>query len=286
MSMIKMIKTLKCDFHKTLISAGFLAAILVTFLLCFTENVYIDTSDMRQFSALEALFKFDRAFMESRSSFCSLSVFKSALSGYSAMFLPILASFPFVFSQSAERNSGNIRFSIFRAKRLKYYFSKFICGVVSGGISVMLGVAMFGIFSFFAFPGLEYYQTFDLEFYAPDGVFAEIVRKLLSALIYGCASAVPAFFLSSFCRNRYIVLCVPFLTRFMRDTALKKIMTGTHDENVFQTIFPFQCYAPSRIPYLEAGAELYSTIAVTVISAALMLFGYIIIMERRTDKGD
>ena len=65
-----MIKSLKCDFQKTLISAGFLAAILVTFLLCFTEDVYVDTSDMRKFSALEALFKFNRAFMESKSSFC------------------------------------------------------------------------------------------------------------------------------------------------------------------------------------------------------------------------
>ncbi len=281
-----MIKSLKCDFQKTLISAGFLAAILVTFLLCFTEDVYVDTSDMRKFSALEALFKFDRSFMESKSSFCSLLVFKSALSGYSAMFLPILASFPFVFSQSAERNSGNIRFSIFRAKRLKYYFSKFFCGVISGGICVLLGVALFGIFSFFAFPRLECYPDLPLEFYAPDGIFAEIARKLLSAFIYGCVSTVPSFFLSSFCRNRYIILCVPFLTRFMQDTAIKKIIVNTHDNNIYQTVFPFQCYAPSQIPYLEAGPMLYSTIAVLAISAALMLCGYIIIMERRTDKGD
>lgn len=281
-----MIKSLKCDFQKTLISAGFLAAILVTFLLCFTEDVYVDTSDMRKFSALEALFKFDRSLMESKSSFCSLLVFKSALSGYSAMFLPILASFPFVFSQSAERNSGNIRFSIFRAKRLKYYFSKFLCDVISGGICVLLGVALFGIFSFFAFPRLECYPDLPLEFYDPDGIFTEIARKLLSAFIYGCVSTVPSFFLSSFCRNRYIILCVPFLTRFMQDTAIKKIIVNTHDNNIYQTVFPFQCYAPSQIPYLEAGPMLYSTIAVLAISAALMLCGYIIIMERRTDKGD
>lgn len=281
-----MIKLLKCDFHKTLISAGFLAAILVTFLLCFTEDVYVNASDMRKYSALEALFKFDRAFMESRSSFCALSVFKSALSGYSAMFLPILASFPFVFSQSAERNSGNIRFSIFRAKRLKYYFSKFFCGVISGGICVLFGVALFGIFSFFAFPRLECYSDLPLEFYAHDGILAEIAKKLLSAFIYGCVSTVSAFFLSSFCRNRYIILCVPFLTRFMQDTATKKIIVGAYDDDIYQRVFPFQCHAPSQIPYLGAGPALYSTIAVAVISAALMLCGYIIIMERRTDKGD
>lgn len=224
--------------------------------------------------------------MESNVSFCSLSVFKNALSGYSAMFLPILASFPFVSSQSAERNSGNIRFSIFRAKRLKYYLSKFICCVISGGICVMLGIMLFGIFSFFVFPGLECYPSLDLEFYAPDGIFAEAARKLLSAFIYGCVNTLPAFFLSSFCRNRYIILCIPFLMRFMQDTAIKKIIVNTYDDNTYQTVFPFQCHAPSQIPYLEAGAMLYSTVAVAVISAALILCGYIIIMERRTDKGE
>lgn len=283
---MSMIKSLKCDFTKTLISASFLAAILVTFFLCFTEKVYTDTSNMRSFSVLESLYRFDRSFMESNFSFNSLSVFKSALSGYSAMFLPILASFPFVASQSTERNSGNIRLSIFRTKRLKYYCSKFFSSVISGGICVLLGVMLFGIFSFFAFPRLECYPNQQLEFYAPDGVFAEIVKKLLSAFIYGCASTIPAFFLSSFCRNRYIILCVPFLTRFMQDTAITKIIVNTHSDNIYQTVFPFQCYAPSQIPYLKADSMLYSTIAVMAISAVLAVLGYIIIMERRTDKGD
>lgn len=280
-----MIKTLKCDFHKTLLSAGFLAAIIVTFLLCFTENVYIETSTMRTYSVLEALFKFDAEFMQSQSSFYSLSVFKSAFSGYSAMFLPVLASFPFVFSQGAERNSGNIRFSIFRGKRLKYYFSKFLCAVLSGGVCITLGVILFGSFSFFAFPGAGHYQQYELEFIAPRGAAAEIVKKLLSSFVYGCVSTLPAFFLSSFCRNRYIVLCVPFLARYMQDTAVRKIIVNSTDYETYERVFPFQCYASSRIPYLEAGKMLYSTIAVTAVFAALMLIGYIIIMELRTDKG-
>lgn len=150
----------------------------------------------------------------------------------------------------------------------------------------MLGVALFGIFSFFAFPGLEYFSPSFVGYCAPDGVFAEIMKKLLSSFIYGCASTLPAFFLSSFCRNRYIILCVPFLLRFMLDTAIKKILTSTKDIDVFQRVFPFTSDASAQIPYLEAGSTLYSTIAVVVIFSALMLIGYIIIMERRTDKGD
>lgn len=281
-----MIKSLKCDLHKTMLSTGFVAAIFVAFLLCFTENIYIDSKTMQAFSVFEVLFKFKRSFMESNTSFYSLSVFGSAFSGYSAMFLPVLASFPFVFSQSAERNSGNIRFSIYRTKRLKYYLSKFICAVLSGGICIMLGVLFFGIFSCCAFPGIEYYPHLNLENYAPDGVFAEVGKKLLSSLIYGAVNAIPAFFLSSFCRNRYIILCVPFLMRFMLDTATKKITANSPDYNIYEMVFPFESYAPSQIPYLKAGSMLYSTIAVTVIFSAVMLLGYIIIMELRTDKGE
>lgn len=72
----------------------------------------------------------------------------------------------------------------------------------------------------------------------------------------------------------------------MQDTAIKKIIVNTHDDSIYQRVFPFQCYAPSRIPYLEADSMLYSTIAVTAMSAGLMLLGYIIIMEHRTDKGE
>ena len=281
-----MIKSLKCDLHKTMLSTGFVAAIFIAFLLCFTENIYIDSKTMQAFSVFEVLFKFKRSFMESNTSFYSLSVFGSAFSGYSAMFLPVLASFPFVFSQSAERNSGNIRFSIYRTKRLKYYLSKFICAVLSGGICIMLGVLFFGIFSCCAFLGIEYYPHLNLEKYAPDGVFAEVGKKLLSSFIYGGINAIPAFFLSSFCRNRYIILCVPFLMRFMLDTATKKITANSQDYNIYEMVFPFESYAPSQIPYLKAGSMLYSTIAVTVIFSAVMLLGYIIIMELRTDKGE
>lgn len=283
---MRMIGSLKSDFCKTVKSAGFLAAVIVTFLLCFTENVYVDRTTARSYSVFESLFELDRQIMYRDDGFCSLMIFKNSLTGYSAMFLPILASFPFAVSQSAERNSGNIRFSIFRAKRMKYYFSKFICGVISGGLGIMLGVMLFGIFSVTAFPGIQHYPDLDLSYYAPNGVFAEVMKKLLSAFIYGCVSTFPAFFISSFCRNRYIILCVPFLTRFIRQTAINKILSNTRDSEIYQMVFPFEPYAPSRIPYLKAGTQLYSTLAVTLITAAFMLFGYIIIMERRADKGD
>lgn len=184
-----MIRMIKCDMSRVFPSISFLMAVLVTFLLCFMEDIYVDSSTMQTFSVLEALFRFDRTFMEGNVSFSALAVFKTAFSGYSAIFLPILASFPFVYSQSAERNSGNIRFLIFRARRRNYYLSKFVCAVLSGGMCIMTGVALFGSFVFFVFPHAADYASF----YSCDNIFMEIVKKLCSSFLYGCANTISAF---------------------------------------------------------------------------------------------
>ena len=280
-----MIKALKCDLSKTIVSFGFVIAVLVTFLLCFTETAYVDSYNNQRFSVYEVLLKFDMSFIAEDSSFNSLKIYKSALSGYSAMFLPVLASFPFVFSQCAERNSGNIRFSIFRTHKIKFYLSKYISAFLSGGLGIALGVFIFGIISFCVFPGIESYPHMNFEYYAPEGVFLEVCKKLFSSFIYGSVSTMPAFFLSSFCRNKYLILCVPFLLRFMLDTATKKIVINTPDYEFYKLVFPFESYAPSQIPYLKADSLLFSTIAVTLISSFLILVGYILIMEHRIDKG-
>ncbi len=283
---MRTMKVIKFDSSRTMFNFAFIVAIFVTFLLCFTEDIYIDTSTMRVYSVWESMFQFNRTFMESNSSFCSLLVFEKTLSGYSAMFLPILASFPFVYSQSCERNSGNIRYTIFRTNKYLYYGSKFFCAVISGGLCIMLGVMLFGIFAFFVFPSPNESLSFDMAMYIPDGIGIAIMKKLFSAFIYGCANTLIAFFLTSFCRNRYIVLCIPFLIRFIQDTAIRKITMNIYNSDILQKIYPFQSYAVSQIPYLEAGKKLYSTLTFMLIYMALMLIGYILIMECRTDKGE
>ena len=75
------------------------------------------------------------------------------------------------------------------------------------------------------------------------------------------------------------------MIRFMHDTAMKKITAGITEDAVYQAMFPFECYAPSQIPYLETGFTFYLTIVVTGIFMVLALLGYIVVMEHRTDAG-
>lgn len=280
-----MIKLLKCDLEKSLISLSSIAVILVTFGLCLTGVVYTD-AEGRGYSVLESLFGFDREFMEQSDFFCRLSVFKSALSGYAAMFIPILAAFPFVTSYCSEKNSGNLRFSIFRTKRICCYISKFLCAALCGGICVALGTVLFGVFAFALFPDMSHYSPETMEFLFPNGAAAEFLKKTLSAFIYGCTNALTAFFLSSFCNNKYIILCVPFILRFIHETAFNKILTNSADPDIYEKLRPFESSAASQIPYLKDEKTLTAAVTVTAVLALVSLLGYIVIMERRTDKGE
>ena len=66
---MKFLHTLKQDLNKTVINLGFVGASLMTCILAFTGFAYRDDSNDKSYSIFEALFSFDREFIESRHEF-------------------------------------------------------------------------------------------------------------------------------------------------------------------------------------------------------------------------
>lgn len=272
-----MLKTLKCDLARCIANRGFACAVIVTAVLCFSAQIYYDSSNGKAYSVFEALFSFDRAFMSKNSDFSPASVIETALSGYSAMALPVTAAFPFVFSFITERNSGNMRLSISRTSRRKHYFSKFISALLCGGICTMLGVILFGLFAFILFPSTQFPEILSL------------VKKLLSAFVYGAASVLPAFFLCSFCKNPYIILCVPFMLKFISETLISRIQinaAAAGDFDIYERTFPFYPNSVTLLFHIEANKTFFIIIAVNLTFAAAVFAGFALIMEKRADRGN
>ena len=282
-----MLKTLKCDLARIFSSRAFAAAIIVTAALCFSAQVYADYGNGRTYSVIEALFSLDRGVVEANSNFYAPVIIRNALTGYSAMAMPITASFPFVMSFIAERNSGNMQYTISRTdSRGKYYFSKFITAVTSGGVCTVLGVIFFGICIFFLFPNS--YPPELTEWAFPNGVTASLAKKLLSAFVYGVTSVLPAFFLCAFCKNPYIVLCFPFMLKFIAETLLSKIQANAWavgDYGASDRVAPFYPDAASQLFDRQVDKTFWGIIAVNVIAAAIVFAGFAAIMEKRSDRG-
>ena len=142
---MKLLSAIKCDLNKSIINIGFAGAVLLTTVLAFTASAYTDLATEKTYSVFESLFTLDKNILRTDPMLSSVLVFRNGLSGYITMFLPIVVAFPFMVSFCAERNNGLMRFTISRTGKLRYYLSKFISALISGGLAVMLGIVVYGI---------------------------------------------------------------------------------------------------------------------------------------------
>lgn len=284
--MVKMMKALKCDLLRCVMNKGFILSAAVTAVLCFSLQVYADNSNGRVYSVLEALFSLDRSVMAESGDFIPAIIIGKALTGYSAMALPITAALPFVTSFIAERNSGNMRYTIVRAGRIRYYISKLFSALLSGGLAVLIGVSLFAVLVYILFPNTQ--PTEILEYYLPNGAFSVLFSKTAGAFSYGAASVLPAFFLCSFCTNTYIILCVPFLLKFIYETVLSAVQTNLSaagNYEIYQQTMPLY---PNAITYLfemPFGGDSAVILALNLLLAAAAFSGFAAVMEKRADRG-
>lgn len=287
---MKFFRALKCDIEKSLLNVGFLGAVFVTVILCFTANVYIDNATSKTYSVFETIFSLDKDIIQKEFSLSSICVFRQCLSGYITMFIPIIAVFPFMVTFCAERNSGLMRFTISRTGKIKYCLSKFLACIISGGLCVLIGVFIFGIVSAVIFPGIENYNVSPEEFeiFVPGGEFQTVLKTFLGAFIYGAVSSMPAFFLSSFCKNPYVITCIPFMFIYIWDTALSKLSADFLVQNKFEQLDKIYSFMPNSI-LLVTGYGLdesgKTALAFNIIYSAVLLFGFVFIMNMRRDKG-
>lgn len=291
---MKFINALRQDFNKTLLNLGFAGAVLMTCVLGFTASAYRDNTNDKSYSVFEAFFSFDRDFIETHDEFASIRVFGNGLSGYITMFIPIIVAFPFMVSFCAERNNGLMRFTISRSGKMRYYLSKFTASFLSGGLAVMIGLALYGIIVWISFPSLNSYNLDpeQISWSIPDGAFVSIIRNLLAAFIYGAFSTLPAFFLSSFCKNPYIITCLPFMLIYIWNTTMNKIISKafeTGDFEVYERISPFMPDSPRQLAYFKFSEMTAGQTKMLIFNGAyliVLIVGFIIIMNLRTDKGN
>ena len=283
------IKTLRVDLNKTFVNIGFAGAFMLTFLLCFTAPAYVDYNTGKTYSIFEALFSMDRQFIESHSEFAASSLARLGMSGYLTLFLPIIVAFPFMVAFCTERNNGNIRFVIARTGKMRYYFSKFVSCFLCGGFAVLIGISLFMCAMHLLFPPLSSYNI-DAEAFGAVEQQSEFVlnfRYLFSNFLNGAIATMPAFFLSSFCKNPYIITCIPFMFTYVWETVISKLTSSALEEmdsGALEFITPF---------YPSSAQNMFdqrSTVAVTSIAfnaafVLVFLAGFVVVMSHTRDNG-
>ncbi len=256
------------EIKKTLFSYGFILCMIITALLCFTSEIYIDSVTGREYSVIEIMA--DKSKFLSYG-FRSVDILHNSVSPYLTIFIPVLSSISFVTAFCAERISGNMRFVISRNGKYAYYISKFVSAAISGGMAVMLGFVLYSIIICISFSGENLFAAELLKMYAGMG-------------IYGIISVIPAFFISSFIKNKYMICCFPFIFMHFYYTSISKIQDIFNSYNRYDITAKMSFLFPNELKEIFFNFNIWTIIY----NAALLIaafIGFAIIMNRRLDYG-
>jgi len=258
------------DLKKVIFNYGFILCIVVTFLLCFTSPVYTDSTG-KEYIVFEVMI-FTNQFEYIK--FNGIDILKKSVNLYLTLFLPILSSLPFVTMFCTERNSNYIRFTIIRTGKMSYYSSKFFSAVLSGGISIVMGYALYGIIV--------------CIYFSPCNIsIIEILQLMSGMFLYGMVSTLPAFLVSSFIKNKYIICCTPFILLHFYYTMISQITSDLIQTNQTEKLMKISILYPSSVRNVFLNNENCMLIVVIyLVQAIFVYFVFIIIMERRIDYGE
>lgn len=195
-------------------------------------------------------------------------IFLSGSQGYLWMFISIFASAPFVVLICSAKKNNNIRFEIYRMGKKTYIISKGLASILIGGLVILLGYGIYGLILKLVLPAGE---TLTLII---------TIRRLIEMLIYGMSSVIFTFVLSGIMRNRYLVLCIPFMANYFLKSLLEK-------PNIAES-FISRIANPTTPSYLFS-YEKTQRIEVICFWIAVILCGFMIyyfVLNRRCDCGE
>lgn len=214
---------MKTEFYRIISSPYFYIGVALTCLLCFTMETYAGGETFSQ-SLLQILPELGRRETIDIELLNPCILIQGAVTGYLSLFAPVITAIPYVISYSEEKRTRYKYYRISRTTLKSYYRSKWIAGMLGGGIVMLTGCLLFHLCLLVFFPqlgsGSEYLHSvgvsggMQLLFY---------IQIYMGLFIYGMCSVLLAIILSVFCSNLYFLICLPFLGTFFWNLLVSRL---------------------------------------------------------------
>ena len=290
---------IKGDISRVFGSSTFILAVIATSLIMLTGSigVYSDNTRYNVFQLVE-----DNSREEIRELGCQAidAVYRGS-SSYLWMFAPVLAGMPLIPLLCAERKNRAMRYELVRVTKKKFAIGKMISALISGGFVISFGYLIYAIVVYVLIPDKgSAVELADMQILCesgPKGLWDAIkvlgypgiiVLKMIMMFLFGAISSIPAYLLSSFITNKYIVLCIPFIINYMSSMAIMRLMSTPlfyEHSNVFtKAVSSLMPEMATSICQQETDRMLIFAGVWTVIIVLSVIF-YIVIEEKRCDCG-
>jgi len=186
------------------------AAALVLFFFGSVEYDYVAEQDI---SILHILMHMKKADMMQNPQYCAENILYHCQSGWLKMFSPLLAAFPYVIMHSTEQAARAWRFQSIRMTRRSADWGSFFTAMLCGCAVLLTAFLIFFAVVISSFPHFSQYdETLRNGLAYP---IARTLRRFLNMMLYGAVSAVPAWLLTGFIQNKYLIVSLPYFFKYM-----------------------------------------------------------------------
>ena len=182
-------------------------AILSALVLLLCSVIYTDPLSGQKYTFLSLFYVED---MQMLLQYGELSMhdilMEYGISNYLYMFCPIIVGIPCILTQKVER------FELFRTSKNRYFLYKYVSNLVLGGCIMLTAHLLFD----FVGTALAYVIAAMAETpFAQISIWdSYLAQKLVSVFCEGMRNALPGILLAEFLRNKYLILCIPFVWNY------------------------------------------------------------------------
>lgn len=219
-------QSILCEIKKSMYFPFFLLSCLGTAFVCLLSEGFVSASG-KSYMILELLLFLRKDAMLSDISLNRYDIWVQGIGTWTQLLLPFLLSIGYLYVISGERLSGAERFLFVRESHLKYSVSKTVSAMMSGGAIMLAGYLVFGLIVYAGFPAIQEYSAEQLGAYMEmnpgfsEGLFC--IRRCIAAFLYGMCVNVFAYLAAIFFTDRYILLCLPLMLKYLLGQAVMKI---------------------------------------------------------------
>lgn len=213
-----------------------------------------------------------------------LVLWSQGMSGWLMVFLPFLLTRSYIFVFSSERQDKYLQFLRIRCGNLRFCCAKIIGGALSGGLTFALGYAVFGILMSACFPSFSGFPPEEQGIYT--GIWGAepvwyVARRLAGSFFYGAGSCVFGIGVAILLRDKYMLLCLPFLLNYCWSQMLNKLVISdiAYREGAYNRLI--QAFDPSSL--LNMPWDRYWLLQLVMLLAVYI--GFVFLFCRLMERG-
>jgi len=288
------------NIHRALCSNAFVCCIAAVALMLFSNTIGYDPDTLDPLTIFSVLMRSE--IINQDVHYCSFQVFTASSPMWLIMFTPVLSAFAYVPIFCDERQSQLSRLLIARQGKLRYAVSHVGGTMLTGGLTMLCGFALFGLAVSVLFPSLHNFNAASVSEFLEEQAWrypkylAERIReghlvpaillKCAEMFLYGAVSALPALVCAAFTRNKYTVLCLPFFaayswTQLNTRLSAKNIISDSEHPRFTQ----FLNISSANALLVSLERDTAQVLLLHGSFSLLLILIYLFIMQRRWDCG-